>query len=180
MTDSANSVRRQVQAAQYEAGFSLLCTLAVCVHQEWGSWDQVGAAIAIPIAMAFSVHGLNNYRGLPKVWMSPYLITRVVVVCLGIAYSYQHYYHFFDPLPVFGVDLRPFVAVTMELLTISALIAHEAHSTRLAEPSPVLDVVQAATEPAPVGPVKPATPALAPVPVPIDDRLPLAARLRRA
>ncbi len=175
---AGDSIRRQVQAAKYEAGFSLACTLAVCVHEEWGDWAQVGAAIAIPVAMAFCVHGLNNYRGLPAVWMAPYLITRVVVIVLGIAYSYQHYYHFLDPLPVFGHDLRPFVAVTMELLTISALIAHEAHSTRLTEPiepvaeSSVTEVEERFDQ----------RPAVSPVPVLTGsgDPLPLAARLRRA
>ncbi len=179
---AGDSIRRQVQAAKYEAGFSLACTLAVCVHEEWGDWAQVGAAVAIPVAMAFCVHGLNNYRGLPAVWMTPYLVTRVVVVVLGIAYSYQHYYHFLHPLPVFGLDLRPFVAVTMELLTISALIAHEAHTTRLTEPA----AESSATEVEERFDQQPATPEPPPAdpPVPVltgsGDPLPLAARLRRA
>ena len=125
------AVQRQVRASEIEAAFSLACTLAVCVRQEWGQWDQVGAAIAIPVAMAFSVHGANNATGL-QAWNWAYIPTRVAVICLGVAYSYQHYYHFFGDLAIGGFDLRPFVAVIMELLTLSALIAHQAHSSRLA------------------------------------------------
>lgn len=131
LTGDAAVVFRQVRVAEVEAGFSLACTLAVCVRQEWGRWDQVAAAVAIPIAMAFSVHGLHNARGLGR-WIWAYLPARVAVIGLGVAYSYQHYIHFLGELEVFGIDLRPWVAVTMELLTLSALVAHEAHATRLA------------------------------------------------
>ena len=127
---NVDEIRRQVRASELEAGFSLICTLAVCVFQEWGRWHHVGAAIAIPIAMAFSVHGVNNAAGLGQ-WNYVYVPTRVIVIVLGVAYSYQHYYHFLPTLEVAGFDLKPAVAFIMELLTLSALIAHQGHSSRL-------------------------------------------------
>lgn len=133
-------IRRQVRASEYEAGFSLLCTLAVCVYQEWGRWHHVGAAIAIPVAMAFSVHGVNNATGLGQ-WNWAYIPARVVVIVLGVAYSYQHYYHFLPLLEVGGLDLKPAVAFIMELLTLSALIAHQGHSARLADATPPVEPV---------------------------------------
>jgi hypothetical protein len=160
--------------AELEAGFSLACTLGVCVAQEWGRWEQVAAAIAIPIAMAFSVHGLNNAKGLAR-WNWVYLPARVAVITLGVAYSYQHYVHFLAELDVFGFDLRPWVAVTMELLTVSALIAHEAHSTRLAQ------ITRPDTGPASTSPAEPHTDfgyAIDETPQPASTGMTLAARLR--
>ncbi|MEM9655858.1 MAG: hypothetical protein AAGA65_27480 [Actinomycetota bacterium] len=168
---------RQVRVAELEAGFSLACTLGVCVAQEWGRWDQVAAAIAIPVAMAFSVHGLNNAKGLAR-WNWLYLPARVAVIALGVAYSYQHYLHFLTELDVFGLDLRPWVAVIMELLTVSALIAHEAHTARLAQITRV--AAGQAEPPAATAPVDNPGPAVEPAPKrPASAGMTLAARLRQ-
>ena len=132
---TGDEISRQIRVSQLEAGFSLVCTLVVCVHQEFGSFPGTASAVAIPVAMAFSVHGLNNAKGL-GLWNWLYLPTRVVVIVLGVAYSYQHYYHFLPPLNVAGRDLRPAVALIMELLTLSALIAHQGHNNRLRTTTP--------------------------------------------
>ena len=151
-------VARQVRVAEIEAGFALTVTLAVCVRTEWThGTNGVAMAIVLPVAMAFSVHGLHNAAGLGW-WNLVYVPLRLVALVAGLAYSYSHYLAMLpaDPLEVAGRDIRWLVAVVVELLTISALIAYQGHSTRprpTAVPEPpaagggrVVDQVDTASE----------------------------------
>ena len=128
-----DGVQRQLRAAELEAKFSVLVTLAVCVRVEWPHPNGVAMAVVLPLAMAFSVHGLHNAAGLRR-WNLVYVPLRLVIVIAGLAYSYSHYYEVLvGPVPVAGYDIRWLVALTVELLTISALVAHQGHSTRLVD-----------------------------------------------
>ncbi|MEM9561077.1 MAG: hypothetical protein AAGA93_00580 [Actinomycetota bacterium] len=89
-------------------------------------------AVVLPVAMAFSVHGLHNAAGLGS-WNLIYIPLRAVVILAGLAYSYSHYVTFLGPVEVAGTDIRWAVALVVELLTITALVAHQAHSTRTTE-----------------------------------------------
>lgn len=125
-------VERQVRVAEIEAGFALAVTLAVCVRTEWAHGPNgVAMAIVLPVAMAFSVHGLHNAAGLGW-WNVLYIPLRVVALVAGLAYSYSHYLAMLpaEPLLVAGRDIRWLVAIVVEVLTVSALIAHQGHSTR--------------------------------------------------
>lgn len=126
-------VARQVRIAKIEAGFALAATLAVCVRTEWAHGPNgVAMAVVLPAAMAFSVHGLHNASGLGA-WNLVYVPMRGAALIAGLAYSYSHYLAMLptEPLLVAGRDIRWIVAVVVELLTISALVAHQGHSTRL-------------------------------------------------
>jgi hypothetical protein len=126
-------VERQVRVSEIEASFALLVTLAVCVRTEWSHGPNgVAMAIVLPVAMAFSVHGLHNAAGLGW-WNLVYVPMRLAALIAGLAYSYSHYLAMLptDPLLVGGRDIRWLVAVVVELLTVSALMAHQGHSSRL-------------------------------------------------
>jgi hypothetical protein len=129
MTTAAHPVR----VAEIEASFALVVTLAVCVRVEWSNGvNGVAMAVVLPVAMAFSVHGLHNAAGLGW-WNLVYIPLRLAALIAGLAYSYSHYLALLpaDPLLVAGRDIRWLVAIVVEVLTVSALIAHQGHSTRL-------------------------------------------------
>jgi hypothetical protein len=135
-----STVARQVRVAEVEAGFALVVTLAVCVRTEWAHGPNgVAMAVVVPVAMAFSVHGLHNAAGLGW-WNLVYIPLRLAALIAGLAYSYSHYLAMLpaDPLLVAGRDIRWLVAIVVEVLTVSALIAHQAHSTRL-QPDPAAE-----------------------------------------
>ena len=127
------AVRRQVRVAEMEATFALTVTLAVCVRTEWAHGPNgVAMATVLPVAMAFSVHGLHNAAGLGR-WNLLYIPLRLTALIAGLAYSYSHYLAMLppEPLEVAGRDIRWLVAVVVELLTVSALVAYQGHTTRL-------------------------------------------------
>ncbi|MDH3682495.1 MAG: hypothetical protein OEV40_21380 [Acidimicrobiia bacterium] len=148
-------VERQVRVSEIEAGFALAVTLAVCVRTEWAHGPNgVAMAIVLPVAMAFSVHGLHNAAGLGW-WNLVYIPLRVTALLAGLAYSYSHYLAMLpaDPLLVAGRDIRWLVAVVVELLTVSALMAHQGHSSRLHRPaSPTVPVLELVDFDPPAGP----------------------------
>jgi hypothetical protein len=133
-------ISRQVRVAEVEAGFALAVTLAVCVRTEWAQGPNgVAMAIVLPVAMAFSVHGLHNAAGLGR-WNLVYIPLRLAALVAGLAYSYSHYLAMLptEPLEVAGRDIRWLVAIVVEVLTVSALIAHQGHATRL-RPAPAAE-----------------------------------------
>jgi len=147
-------VERQVRVAEIEAAFALTATLAVCVRTEWAHGvNGVAMAVVLPVAMAFSVHGLHNASGLGR-WNLVYIPLRVAALVAGLAYSYSHYLAMLpaDGLTVAGHDFGWLVAVVVELLTVSALIAHQGHSGRLHDQAPEhvgdLDALELVDEPA--------------------------------
>lgn len=124
------AVDPRVRAAGLEARFSLAVTLIVCIWVEYPSPEGVAMAVVLPVAMAFSVHGLHNAAGLGS-WNLLYIPLRAVIILAGLAYSYSHYVTFLGPVEVAGADIRWAVALVVELLTITALVAHQAHTTRV-------------------------------------------------